>query len=77
MPRVTKDKQMIKALEEEKEGYNSKDYRFNQVDRSLREKIQQLEDSQLDNEENVERLSNLYKLGIIDENGNPTNDKMD
>ena len=24
MPRVTKDKQMIKALEEEKEGYNSK-----------------------------------------------------
>ena len=77
MPRVTKDKQMIKALEEQKEGCNSKIIGLIKEIDSLREKIQQLEDSQLDNEKNVERLSNLYELGIIDENGNPTNDKMD
>ena len=68
---------MIKALEEEKEGCNSKIIGLLKERDTLREKIQQLEDSQLDNEENVERLSNLYKLGIIDENGNPTNDRMD
>ena len=34
----------------------------------LRLKIQPLEDSQLKNEDNLEKLSNPYKLEIIDEN---------
>ena len=32
--------------------------------------------SQIDNDDNVEKLSNLYELGIIDKNGNQIEDQM-
>ena len=32
-------------------------------------KIQQIEESQKENDDNLEKLSNLYELGVIDENG--------
>ena len=77
MPRITKDKQMIQDLEEEKERYDSKVSNLIEEIETLRNRIQQLEDSQVDNDDNIEKLSNLYELGVIDENGNLIKEQMD
>ena len=39
--------------------------------------MQKFEDMQRENEDNIEKLSNLYEMGIIDEEGHPTNNKME
>ena len=77
MPRITKDKQTIQDLEEEKGEYDSKVINLIEEIEALRGKIQQLEANQIDNDDNAEKLSNLYELGVIDENGNLIKDQMD
>ena len=77
MPKISKDRQMILDLEEEKEVHDSKVKKLIDEIDDLRNKIQQLEDSQTDNEENINKLSNLYELGLIDENGQPISNRMD
>ena len=77
MPRDTKEKKIINNLEEEKKGSDTKVRGLVKEIDDLRLKIQQLEDNQLDNEDNLEKLSNLYKLGIIDENGQPIDNRME
>ena len=77
MPKISKDRQMILDLEEEKEVHDSKVKKLIDEIDDLRNKIQQLEDNQTDNEENINKLSNLYELGLIDENGQPISNRMD
>ena len=63
---------MINTFEEEKEKYGSKINSLIQEINDLRYKIQQLEESQQDNQDyqnNIDKLSNLYELGVIDEEG--------
>ena len=76
MPKISKDRQMILDLEEEKEVHDSKVKKLIDEIDDLRNKIQQLEDNQIDNEENINKLSNLYELGLIDENGQPISNRM-
>ena len=42
----------------------------NKID-ALKSKIQLLEDYLINNDDNLEKFSNLFKFGIIDENGHP------
>ena len=77
MPKISKDRQMILDLEKEKEVHDSKVKKLIDEIDDLRNKIQQLEDNQTDNEENINKLSNLYELGLIDENGQPISNRMD
>ena len=67
----------IKNLEEEKKGSDTKVRGLIKEINELKYKIQQLEDFQIDNEDNLGKLSNLYKFGIIDENGHPINNRME
>ena len=76
IPKQSRDKKQIGELEEEKKETDRKiDDLNNEID-SLRRKIEQFENDQMDHEENLEKLSNLFKLGIIDENGLPINDDI-
>ena len=76
IPKQSRYKKQIRELEEEKKETDRKiDDLNNEID-SLRRKIEQFENDQMDHEENLEKLSNLFKLGIIDENGLPINDDM-
>ena len=77
MPKVTKDKQKIQALEEEKKECKSMVRSLVEEIKDLRNKIQQLEESQQENDDNLEKLSNLYELDVIDENGQPLEDRME
>ena len=36
-------------------------------------KIKELKEKQIDYDDNIEKLSKLYQLGLIDEEGNPVN----
>ena len=40
------------------------------------QKIDDLERVQRENDDNPDKMSNLYKLGIINENGIPINNRM-
>ena len=68
---------MIHIFEEEKEKYGSKINSLIEEINDLRYKIQQLEESQLDNQDNIDKLSNLYELGVIDEEGQFINKEME
>ena len=76
MPKITKDRRIINDLEEKKEENDSKMISLIHEIDEIKEKIHQLEDNQRDNEDNLDKLAHLYKLGLIDENGMPTNNEM-
>ena len=71
MPKITKDRMIINDLEEKKEENDSKMISLIHEIDELKGKIHQLEDNQRDNEDNLDKLAHLYKLGLIDENGIP------
>ena len=67
------NKQQIK-LKEIKEEKNTSDRRLGAFIKKLDEyalKIKELEDKQIDYDDNLENLSKLFELGIIDEKANP------
>ena len=77
MPKVNKDHQRIMQLEEEIKESDSKERALNKEIEKLKYKIQDFENQQNENDDNLEKLSNQYKLGIIDENGCLINNKME
>ena len=64
-------------LEEEIKNNDSKENVLNRKIDELRFKIQEFVNLQKENDENLDKLSDLYKLGIIDENGVVINNRMD
>ena len=50
---------------------------LNQEIEELKYKLQKFEDMQRENKDKIEKLSNLYEMGIIDEEGHSTNNKME
>ena len=67
----------LKEIEEEKV---TTDRRLNACIKKLDEfasKIKELEEKQTDYDENIEKLAKLYELGVIDDQGNFINDKME
>ena len=77
MPRTNKEHQFINSFEEERKGSNLKIRHLNQEIEKLKYKLQKFEDMQRKNEDNIEKLSNLYEMAIIDEEWHPTNNKIE
>ena len=77
MSKQSKDKKQIGELKDIwKESGLKIDYLCKEIE-SLRRKIGQLEDDQIDNQWNLDKLANLFSLGIIDENGLPITNNME
>ena len=77
MLKVSKEKRQINQLEKEKKNTDAQINCLNQKIEDLRAKIKQLKDEEFDHDDNLEKLSNLYKLGIINEDGQPINNEME
>ena len=75
MSKINKEHQIRKELEEVEKSSDEKN--FNKEIDNLKFKLQELEDIQRDNYDNLEKLSHLYKLGIIDEEGFPMSNRME
>ena len=76
-PKETKQQMRLKEIEEEKV---TTDRKLNACIKKLDEfasKIKELEEKQTDYDENIEKLAKLYELGVIDDQGNFINDKME
>ena len=72
-PQKTKLQAKLEKIEEEK---SNSDKRMSVCIRKLDElcaKIKELEEKQIDYDDNINKLSKLYQLGLIDEEGNPMN----
>ena len=76
VPKLTKDQLRLKKLEEEKSTAESKTKLLTRELDELKEKISYIESIQGDADENIEKLGKLYKMGIIDENGELINNDM-
>ena len=77
MPKQSKDKKQIGELEDKRKESDLKIYCSCKEIESLWRKIGQLEDDQIDNQGNLDKLANLFSLGIIDENGLPITNNME
>ena len=76
-PRQNKSMQIIENLEEEKRNNDSKaDSLYKEIN-ELQSKIKEFENLQRESDQNAEKLNELYKLGIIDEEGFVVNNRMD
>ena len=68
MPKQSKDKKQIGELEDKRKESNLKiDCLCKEIE-SRRRKIGQFEDDHIDSQGNLDKLVNLFNLGIIDEN---------
>ena len=77
IPKQSKDKKQIGESEDKRNKSDLKiDCLYKEIE-SLRRKIGQLEDDQIDHLGNLDKLANLFSLGIIDENGLPITNKME
>ena len=76
-PKPTKDQLKIRQLEEEKVNneYKSKVFKL-EID-ELKTKLKKMEEQQLDVEDKIEKLGKLYELGLIDDNRELINNKME
>ena len=77
MPKVNKHHQKIAKLKVEIKESDSKEIALNMKIEELRFKEEEFESLQKENEDNLEKLSNLNKLGVIDENDYFVNNKME
>ena len=76
-PKSTKDQLEIKLLKEEKKEVMKRSEEFEREIEHLKDKLIKLEDIERENYENMEKLSKLYEAGIIKEEGNYINNKME
>ena len=75
-PKPTKAQVKMNKLEEEKkEAYTKATLMQRDLD-SLKLKIKEFEFNQRESDMNADKLSKLYDLGLIDENGDPINNSM-
>ena len=75
-PKPTKAQVKMNKLEEEKkEAYTKATLIQRDLD-SLKLKIKEFEFNQREADMNADKLSKLYDLGLIDENGDPINNSM-
>ena len=77
VPKVSKDQQKIAELIEEKKECHSEVITLSKEIDVIKSKIQLLEDDLINNDDNLEKFSNLFKLGIIDKNGHPIINQID
>ena len=77
IPRLSRDQLKVKQLEEEKLNNEYKVKLFKLEMEELKTKFKKLEEQQMDREENLVKLSKLYEMGVIDENGELVNNKME
>ena len=77
LPKISKDQKLIKVLEEQKKGGEYHVKLLNKEIDELKQKILDLEESQRDNDDNFEKLTKLYDLCVIDENGQLKRDQME
>ena len=75
-PNSSNDQWSIKYLEEKKEII-LRSSSLKEVIEFLKSKIEELERMQREHDENLDKLSNLYTLGIIDENDNLNSNKIE
>ena len=68
-PKITKEQQKIITLEEEKKELDSKTSILKEELNDLKSKMNDLQHQQEISDSNNDKLSKLYELGIIDENG--------
>ena len=68
-PKITKEQQKIITLEEEKKELDSKASILKEELNDLKSKMNDLQHQQEISDSNNDKLSKLYELGIIDENG--------
>ena len=68
-PKPTKDHIQIRKLEMENEETKEKRFEAFEEINKLKSKLKDMEESQKNADNNLEKLSKLYQLGVIDENG--------
>ena len=76
IPKQTKNQIKINQLEEIKEDAYSNVTLIQRDLDSLQLKIKELESNQRDVDNNADKLSKFYELGLIDANGDPINNSM-
>ena len=76
LPKPTKDQMRIQKLEEEKKEiiFKAKDTETQLLE--LKRKLKELEDDQKFADDNAEKLSKLFELGVIDDKGEFINNDM-
>ena len=68
-PKPTKDHIQIRKLEMENEETKEKGFEAFEEINKLKSKLKDMEESQMDPDNNLEKFSKLYQLSVIDENG--------
>ena len=77
IPKKTKDQISINILKEERKEVDRRSEEFRQEIIYLKDKLSKLEDIERENDENIEKLSKLYDAGIINEEGNYIDNRME
>ena len=70
IPKITSDQKLIEKLEEEKKELYRKEKLLEKEIDHLHGRIQEVMELRDNDEENIEKLDKLFRLGVIDENGN-------
>ena len=76
-PKASKYQKLVKVLEAQKKG---NEYHVNLLNKEIgehRKKIQDHEESQRDKDNNLEKLTKIYNLVVIDENGQLRKDQIE
>ena len=69
IPKPSKDQMRVRQFKKEKTNSEYKVKMFKLEVEELKLKMKKLEEQQKDAEENIDKLSKFYDLGIIDKNG--------
>ena len=77
IPKKTKDQISINILKEKRKEVDRRSEEFRQEIIYLKDKLSKLEDIERENDENIEKLSKLYDAGIINEEGNYIDNRME
>ena len=75
-PKLTKDQHKVIAIEEEKKEIQSKTDMLEEELNELKAKVRDLEYDKEEADANIEKLSKLYELGVIDDKGEFINNDM-
>ena len=76
-PKVDKAQRRINELKEEKKEIEDKNDDFRLKIINLQDKLAKLESIERENEDNIDKLSRLYEAGIINEDGEYINNRME